>query len=478
MEEMNRITTPVVIHDLDEKYRGYLHDESKLEGRADSISFPKSAQEVQTVLTVIEQRGMGVTVQGGRTGIVGAAVPAGGHVMNLSRMDGVLDYRQEGDRHLLDVQPGVSLMELTNRIQTLKSGTPLFWPVDPTEPTATVGGVVASDAKGISAWYYGGAARYIEELEVVLPGTGIQAFRKGDRLPDCEQDAIRIFLGSEGMLGVITRLTLELLPKPTVVWGISFFFAEPDEALSFGDALMLRASQFTGLAAAEYLERSALDIIQQQKPNMSKIKELPDPPKGSGAMVYLELHGDDEEFIGCQAEQIMELAAEYGSDPDTAWAVVGDMEIERMRSFRHAAAECANVLVEEARQQEPCITKLSTDMSAGHIPLAELAAGYRRDIAAAGLRASVFGHIPHAHLHVNLLPKDHSEYLEATRLLHKWAEEMAAKGGRLSTEHGVGKLKRELNVRHSSREEVAHMRALKELLDPHKLLNPHNYWPE
>ena len=160
MDKVNLDTGAVTIHPLDEKYREYLRDESKLEGLADSISFPKNAQEVQAVLAAMARQGLGVTVQGGRTGIVGAAVPQGGHLLNLSRMDQVLDYRAEDGRHLLNVQPGVTLMELAARIHTLKSGTRLFWPVDSTEPTATVGGVAASDAKGISAWYYGGAAQH------------------------------------------------------------------------------------------------------------------------------------------------------------------------------------------------------------------------------------------------------------------------------------------------------------------------------
>lgn len=470
------------LYPMEERYAEYLQDESNWKGNADSISFPKNEEEVCTLLARMRQENCTITVQGGRTGIVGAAVPDGGHIMNLSHMNRVLSYRVDEDgRHLLDVEPGTTLLDLHAKFRSLKSNAPLFWPVESTELTATVGGVAASNAKGLCAGYYGSANQYIDSLRVVLPDGTVHDFVRGQKLAGLEQedaDAVSIFLGSEGMLGTITRLTLELRPLPKEQWGIAFFFTDTAPALGFCDALAVRQeTSGAAVAAVEYLEDNCIALIEERKPYMSKIKELPDVPAGTAAMVYLEIHGDSTDTVETVAEEVMMLAAEWDSDPDTAWAVSGESELEKTRAFRHAAAESANVFIKQVSKQEPRITKLATDMSAENASLSELMQGYRHDMDSAGIRASVFGHGLSGHLHINFLPEDYSGYCKARELLTKWADEMAVRGGRLSTEHGIGKIKRHLSARNCPPESQLLYR-IKRQLDPDGILNPHNYWED
>ena len=123
-------------------------------------------------------------------------------------------------------------------------------------------------------------------------------------------------------------------------------------------------------------------------------------------MVYVELHGDDEEAVAELATSLMEIAVEAGADPDRAWAVSGEAEVERLRAFRHAAAESANLLIERARRSDPSIVKLSTDMSLPGLPFSAALDLYESGLAREELDACVFGHLRENRLNVNLLPRD------------------------------------------------------------------------
>ena len=111
------------------------------------------------------------------------------------------------------------------------------------------------------------------------------------------------------------------------------------------------------VAAVEYIDRTSMDLIEKHKGVMTKIKELPDIGEETEGMVYVELHGEEDE-IELLAESLMETAMVCGSDPDEAWAVSGETDVEKLRAFRHGAAETANLYIEEVRRNDERITKL------------------------------------------------------------------------------------------------------------------------
>ena len=188
-----------LIHPIHPEYLEYLRDESRLVGEAESISFPYNEEQVVEIMTFLAQREIPVTIQSGRTGISGGAVPKGGHVLNLSRMNGFLglDYDHEGDRFLLRVQPGVLLSQLNEAVakkefatqgwsrdslQALeafqRAGSYFFSP-DPTETSAAIGGMTASNASGARSFAYGPTRRYIESLRLVLANGSILELQRG-----------------------------------------------------------------------------------------------------------------------------------------------------------------------------------------------------------------------------------------------------------------------------------------------------------
>lgn len=471
-----------LIFPMEEKYEEYLTDESRLMGNAQSISFPVTEAEVIKVVMLLRDSDMGITIQSGKTGIVGGAVPMGGHVMNVSGLCECLNATEQPDGSaLLTVGTGLPLMELNTEIGRQFRSRRLFWPPQPTETSATVGGILACAAQGINAYHYGNTRKYIEKIRMVLSdGSAIEIARGANVIQVNHEkiDELDLILGGEGLYGVITRATLRLLPKPEEIWGIGFFFESDEGAGQFADKLK-EISEIEGayIEAAEYLDRATLDLIEKRKNTMTKIKDLPEVEQSICSMIYLELAGEDA-GIEALAEILMEVASDSGSDPDTAWAVSGETEIEKMRAFRHAAAETVNLAIEEIRREEPRITKLGTDISLSKRELIDALRCYRTDMIERGLLGCIFGHVMGTHLHVNILARNYEEYQKGKELIGIWSKQAAMAGEQITVEHGLGKIKRHLLCEALSKDRIQAIKTLKEKYDPIHLWNKGNVFLE
>ncbi|MFQ8690538.1 MAG: FAD-binding oxidoreductase [Blautia sp.] len=454
----------VTVESMCEKYEEFLIDESKYGGWAKSISFPETETEVCEILRQMALERVPVTIQGGKTGITGGAVPRGGHILNLSRMNRVLDTgKREDGPCVVTVEPGVTLLDLEKAVLKAFGREKVFWPVQPTEKSATVGGIAATGAQGPNEYAYGDSSQYILEARMACADGSVVTLT-GDSLGE--------MLGREGIAGVFTALTLRLAAKPEDLWGICFFFSSEDQLSAFADFFNEKKweADQARLTVAEYLDRETVKRIQERKQDMAKIRELPDVDEAFEGMVYLEIEGSSD-GIEELAEELMELAAEHGSDPDEAWALSGETEVEKLRAFRHAAAESVNLNVEANRKGEAKITKLATDFLWNQPCFSQVLEGYRRDLADSGIEHVIFGHVKGSHLHVNLLPKTEAEFEQGSQILRSWGEKCKAAGGVLTGEHGVGKLKRPLLEGLLPEADLALCARLKETYDPSKLLN-------
>ncbi|MDD2980713.1 MAG: FAD-binding oxidoreductase [Hespellia sp.] len=459
-----------LIDSMQEKYADYLQDESKLKGSADSISFPANVEEILTVVEQMNKSGTGITIQGGRSGIAGGCVPEGGHVMNMHRFNQILSAEENLDGTAqITVEAGITLLDMNQEIGRQFKKNSFFWPVQPSETTATVGGILASGAKGINEFHYGDSRQYVDSLSMVLADGSYRVVTGKEELGQ--------MIGSEGIYGVITEATLHLLPKPESVWGISFFFENAEDAYCFCDTINKKGNvpdcTQAWIEAAEYLDSNSLRMIEKQKPYMSKIKNVPDIPDKFQSMVYVELAGE-EESIEELAYIYMETAEEYGSNPDEAWAVTGEAEVEKMHHFRHAAAESVNVYIEQIKKTYPDITKLGTDMTLKDESFPTVMEMYLSDLKREKLNFCIFGHVHENHLHVNILPNSPKEYKKGKELLVTWAKQVKEKKGNVAAENGIGKLKRELNDFRFSEKEKKEILSRKRRLDPKYIWNRGN----
>ena len=502
---------------LEALYNEYLTDESRTSGNAESISFPRSEAQVREIVSALFERQIPITVQGSRTGITGGAVPAVGHIMNLSKMTRVTGMEQDQDGNVsIRVEPGILLSELDCRLENRRFDTAdwdiqalnafrafreagrLFWPPDPSESSASVGGIAASNSRGICAHHYGPAGDHIKSIRVVdgkghghsiargeyvvsdglcpLPGGGTLPLDPTNLDPGSTVDLLDLYLGSQGMLGVITELTLALKPLPSELWGIVFFFNDQSGAVTFVESVNQRPKiqSATSIVAIELMDHTTLESIREFKQVNTRLKDLPDWHHSVTTAVYMEIHGNSAEEIDPLCEWLMETAAESGCDPAATWAACGKMETERLRLFRRGAPEAVNRLIDTARQTDSRITKLGTDMRLTGTSLSELIALYQTDLAASGLKAAIFGHAADGHLHVNILPRDYGEFDRGQRLVENWARRIDALGGSVVTEHGAGKIRKGLFRSMPLPNRLKLIRCLKRQLDPQELWNPGN----
>ncbi|MHB0912375.1 MAG: FAD-binding oxidoreductase [Armatimonadota bacterium] len=464
------------------EYDDYLRDESRRVGAAESISFPKSEAEVIEVL-----RAPGpVTIQGARTGIVAGAVPPCGHVLNLSWMNGIGEVRDGR----ITVQPGALLADVRKRVEAAG----LFFPPDPTETTASIGGMVACNASGALSYRYGPTRKWVQALRVVLADGSTLAIRRGERargrdfslttedgrtisgrlpgyaMPSVKSAAgyyvaddmelIDLFIGMEGTLGVITEVELSLAPRPAQVAGLTVFLPSEESALRF-----VRELRTIPVVAIEYFNADALNLLRE-----TALTDVPAPLPGCA--VYTEVHGGVDDAV----ERVLEILPKVGASDEKTWLAESEREIEALKAFRHAVPESVNLLIDERREENRSIAKLGTDMS---VPTSALETAMRMyNEGLAGLDSVIFGHIGDGHMHVNILPKDESEYETGRALYAIWARRVVEMGGSVAAEHGIGKTKAPLLALMYGEEGVAGMRDLKKLFDPEMRLAPGNLFKE
>ena len=451
-----------------------------MRGAADSISFPESEAEIGNILQVMRQNRMPVTIQGGKTGVVGSAVPLRGHIMNLSHMNKVksLFIAGEGEA-FLKVEPGMTLIELQKAIDRLETPQAFFWPPDPSESTATVGGIASTDAKGVCFHLYGESASYISGIRVMNAEGSIRDLKRGQDavvINGESKDLLGVYLGGEGMYGVITELTLRLIPKPREIWGIGFFFEDREDGMSFSDQLKATSFEVQGaqIAAIEYLDHTIINALESHKSNMTKVKHIPDVATHISAMVYVEIHGDHEEAIEEIAAALMMIGSSFNGDPDQTWAFSGEPEIDKMRNFLHAAAETAILHIEKVRSEDPRITKLGIDISIEGDGLKTLVSRFEKTLQKEDLKAGYFGHIGSGRLHIDILPGSYGEFVKGKALFETWAERFPVSLGNAITSYGIGKPKKSIFLKTTSKAYIQELQQLKRQLDKHNLWNPGN----
>jgi D-lactate dehydrogenase (cytochrome) len=446
-----------MIYKMEEKYREYLSDESKLQGNALSISFPESREEVLKVIQHCKDRNLSITIQGGRSGIVGGAVPNNNHILNSLKLTKI----EKIDNETLSVQCGVNLNHLNNYIDQECKG--YFFPVDPTEKTATIGGIIASGSKGPNSHYYGESFRYFRELTVVFSDLSVKVLSSRDELFS------KIF-SSEGIYGFILEAKIKLLKKPEYIWGITFFFKAIEDVCGFTKQIKkYQCSAEAKIVCGEFMDNHTIELIDVFKKNMSKIKAIPPIPTGYKHLVYLEIHSDNESDLEDTVEFLIEAAIENNSDVEVSWAVSEDRDLENIRNYRHAAAECVNIILEKRRPDIPDIRKIGLDISCNE----ELCETIKRyDIE--NIDTVLFGHIFSSHLHLNFLPKNKDEFLKSVELEKKVSAYAKKQGGNIITEHGVGKLKKELFLELSEDAVINEIKKTKQDLDSENTFNPNN----
>ena len=478
-----------------------LTDASNLPGGfAGKVFFPENENDLIEVLAAANADRVPVTISGGRTGTVGGAIPFGGWLVSLSRMDAITATDVETRR--ITVEPGVILGDLQKHVESAG----LFYPPDPTEWSCQIGGTVATNASGARSFKYGATRRYVEGLRVVLANGETLRLKRGEifsaggemqlvteqgtsitvKLPSYPQldvrknvsgyfngeplDAIDLFVGSEGTLGVISQIELSVLPAPEGFFsGIVFFNDEASLLDLVSEArrrsFATRANALADIDATllEYFDANSIRFIAERFPET--------PADAAGAVFFeQETTAENEDEL---LEKWNELLERTGADIDRSWFTTTAADRERLRSFRHALPVAVNERVVRNKQK-----KIGTDMAVPDDRFAAFLKFYRTTLDKSGLEYVIFGHIGDNHLHANMLPKDDAEAVTARHIYGRCIAQAIMAGGTISAEHGIGKLKRGyLNVMMGERF-LNEMAEVKRAFDANGILGRGNMFDE
>lgn len=475
-------TCPVVAgaDQIMEAYSSYLTDEScSRHGVVSSIYFPENTAQVVDAVRRIRGNGGKIVVSGARTGITGGAVGIdGASIISLEKMVECLGgYR---------FQSGVRLDDIP------KDGTS-YYPVDPTEMSASLGGTVATDASGARTYFYGSTRKHITGLTVVLANGKIINIRRGEvfcsdgefvlassggtrvvpiqsvRMPPVkntagfylknDMDLIDLFIGSEGTIGVITEVEIKLSPIPEERLFLVVYLHDEEQALDLVEKMKVDKNLHP--LAIEYFDPQSIILLRDVGVGSAV-------PAEARCALYVELLLDHDVF----EENLEALLKSCGIGMDSTWAGFEEKDLLEMKQFRHAVPETINSIIGRRKKDIPALHKIGTDTAVPDGKLREFLSYIRKVIENEGLHYVVFGHIGDNHLHVNMLPATIGELDKAKRIYVEIARKSVEFGGSVSSEHGIGRLKKQFLEIQFSEDELAAMKRVKDAMDPDGVLNP------
>jgi glycolate oxidase len=444
-----------------ERMLDYAHDEThgaQYAHMPEVVVKPGGASEISRILCLANRERIPVTPRGAGSGLSGGAVPAfGGIVLSLERMNRILEIDTEN--LVVVVEPGV----VTNDINEAVRRHDLFYAGYPMSvETCFIGGNVAENAGGGRAIKYGVTGRYVLGLEVVLP-TGEIVELGGKRLKDVTgYDLLHLMVGSEGTLGIFTRIVLRLLPLPSARTVLLVPFKDAPSALAVVPRLIVQAHIIP--ASVEFMDsaalRAAYDLIGEK---------LPHP--GAGALLLIELDGSNAAQVEAEADAIVDACLAGGALD----AYVGNTPATEKRMWR-VREKVSEALTLRSPHQS------AEDIVVPPAAIAELLQELEQLSARHGVSIPCFGHAGDGNLHARVI-KGHDMPVEAWEALKP---EMLADlyravrrlGGTISGEHGIG-LKRSPYLPLVMDPVLIDLqRRVKQAFDPLNILNPGKIFPD
>jgi D-lactate dehydrogenase (cytochrome) len=412
--------------------------------RPDAVVFPQTTEEVAEIVTICAAHGTPVVAYGTGTSLEGAVIPEhGGVVIDLLHMDQVL--KVNADDLDVTVQARVTRKQLNDHIRDLG----LFFPIDP-GADASLGGMAATRASGTNAVRYGTMRENVLALTVVLADGRIIRTSRRARKSAAGYDLTRLFVGSEGTLGIITEVTLRLYGIPEAMAAAVCSFDSLEGAI---DTVIQTIQLGIPVARIELLDDVQMDAV-------NRFSKLDYPVKNT---LFVEFHGT-EAGVKEQAELVESIANE-NTGGGFRWALKPE-ERTALWTARHDVTYANKAL-------RPGCEIWATDVCVPISKLAQCILETKADLAESFLMAPLVGHVGDGNFHLGfLIDRDiPAEIAEAERLNERLVMRAIALDGTCTGEHGIGLGKMKfLTAEHG--EAVSVMRDIKRALDPKGILNP------
>ncbi|RIH88245.1 FAD-binding oxidoreductase [Calidithermus roseus] len=433
-DKVSTAPTDLETHGKDEAY--------PIRSLPQAVVYAQSLEDVVRTLDWARESGLAVIPFGTGTSLEGHVLPQGPAIsLDLSRMNRVLEVRPED--FLAIVEPGVTREQLNAALK----GTGLFFPVDP-GANASLGGMASTNASGTTTVRYGGMHHNVLALQVVLADGEVLELGRAVRKTSAGYDLKDLFIGSEGTLGVITRLTLRLHPLPSHVHTLRVFFHSLEAAADAAYALMGSGLPLARLELLDELSLSAINRYLQ--------RSYPEKPA-----LFVEFHSSTREALEAESQMALELMREAG-------AVAVDAA--RTPEERNAQWEARHQLYWALVAQYPGHKFMITDTAVPLSRMPELVRHSQRLLREMGLGGSIVGHVGDGNFHT-LVATGEQDYPKAEAFSARLVEKALELGGTCTGEHGVG-LRKKKYLAHEHGAALEWMRQLKRLFDPQNILNP------
>ncbi|UZW13344.1 FAD-binding oxidoreductase [Clostridium pasteurianum] len=427
----------------------YLSDAlNRDKGKAEALVFAVNTEEVSKVMKLAYENNIPVTPRGAGTGLVGATVPhKSGIILDLSLMNNILE--MDENTFTVTVEPGLPLVQLQKFVEDRG----FFYPPDPGEKNASIGGNISTNAGGMRAVKYGVTRNYVMGLEVVLADGSVLNLGGKVIKNSSGLDMKDLIIGSEGTLGIITKAILKIIPKPQRTVSALISFNSLKEGI---DTVIKIIKKNANPTAIEFMEK---DVIE----NAERFLELKFPCSTGNAYILLTFDGDEEFEIENNCKKVEEAALKNNA---LEFILLREKEdIERTWRIRGALVTA----VEAVSEQEPIDIVVPIDRSADFIAYTKEA---EREF---GIKISSFGHAGDGNVHLCVIRNGMEEKLwnEKSKLL---LEALYKKGHQLkglpSGEHGIGLHKRPYFMEITDKINIEYMRRIKRVFDEKGILNP------
>ena len=434
----------------------YAKDEMPIYGTRmpDLAVQPVSTEEVSAVMKICYENNIPVTPRGAGTGLVGGAVPLyGGVLIDLTKMNKIIAYDLEN--FVVDVEAGVLLNDLAE--DCLSRG--MLYPPDPGEKFACVGANVATNAGGMRAVKYGTTRDYVRAMTVVLP-TG-EIIRLGATVSKTSSgySLLNLMIGSEGTLGIITELTLKIIPKPKEVVSLMVPFADLRTALTTVPKFKMA---HLNPQAIEFMER---EIILASERYVGK-EVFPKSLNGQEIGAYLLLTFDASSAD--ELEGMTEKAAELVLEAGALDVMVADTP-DKLKDVWQARSSFLEAIMKETKLLDECDVVLPVTKIADYLDFVNKTG---KDC---GLTIKSFGHAGDGNLHIYQCSNDLEEE-EFKKRVDKFFDiiykEAIRLKGLVSGEHGIGSGKVKYLANSVGKTNIELMRGIKKVFDPKMILNP------
>ena len=424
-------------------------------GTTPLLVLPKTTAEVSAVVGVCADAGVAITPQGGNTGLVGGQIPQGEILLSTERMRAIRDLDAFDD--VIVAEAGAPLAAVHVAALNVQRRFPLGLA---SEGSATVGGVVSTNAGGTAVLRYGPTRDLVLGLEAVLPNGEIWNGLKRLRKDNTGYDLKQLLIGAEGTLGIVTAAALKLFPLPASKATAVVALADPQAAIT----LLVQAKEAAGAAleAFELMGRRGLEFV------LKNIPDQRDPLAGVHPWyVLIEIAAGTPGAAEAAMDGLLSRALESGLIAD---AVVAQTEAQ--------ARALWSLRENQSPGQKPEGATWKHDVS---VPVSQVATFIDRASAAMaafapGCRITAFGHVGDGNIHYDVIRPDggddaiHSARRgEGSRIVHDIVADL---GGSISAEHGLGAMKTEEARRYKSAIEIAALSAIRQSLDPRRIMNP------